>query len=159
MGGKTAKNPYLALRKRQKKAAGKRASELLPLLRKDEDWSLITGERECVGNDDHVRHLRSMTRLTKKAVRLMYPNHKVSVRRDRGTAYRWIDVNIVMPEIDWRNLRGKARDRDANKESVIRRELKDILIALGIEYATYWTDYGPGLDTYDPCLSITINQH
>lgn len=152
MGKKTKRNPFLELRDAQKAAAAVRAEKFLPLLRKDKDWEVVTGSRE-----DRDRFYRAVTRLTKKAVKLMHPDHKVSVTRGRGTGYGWVHVNITAPELDWTKHQGKARTRVSNKESVVRREIKDTLIALGIKYSTYFTDYGPGLDSYVASLSISIN--
>lgn len=153
MAKRRKKNAYLELRDTQQKAATGRAKAVLPLLQKDKDWGLVTGSE-----DDYERFYRAVTRLTKKAVRLMHPDHKVSVTRGRGTGYGWVHVDITAPELDWTKHKGKAREHVSAQESTFRRETEDVLLALGIKYSTYYTDFGPGLDSYQPCLSITINQ-
>jgi len=149
---RAAANPYLELRRRQKAAAAKRAERILPVLERDKDWKLVTGK------EDHREEMyRAITRVTKRAVNLLQPDRKVSVRRGRGTAYGWVHVDVAAPELDWTKLRGKAREKASRECDATRREINDVLVELGIRYSTYYTDCLPGADTYEPCLSVTIN--
>ena len=135
---------YAAKRQREKERAAGLAARILPRLAKDPDWPLATGAVKPEPGE-YRRFLRAITRLTKLAVRALHPACACRVRRDRGTAYGWVLVEVTLPE------------SDRSREDEDRTRLEDVLLALGIRYSSYTPDFGPGLDDPQPCLSVTIN--
>lgn len=151
------RNGYEELREKQKAAAAKIAEKIRPALRGDRDWELVIAEGAHKTDEEFDRFYLGITRITKKAVRAMYPGQACGVRRDRGTASSWIVVKLSLPEQEF--LKGEEGDPYLfnNGERDIRQEMKDALIALGIRYSTYRSDQPPDYEEY-PCLSIDLNR-
>jgi hypothetical protein len=145
------------LRAERRKKAEEWAAWLRPMLEKETDWDLATGARAVGGDEDYGLMLRAVTRLTKKAVRLMYPGRKCSVRRDRGTAYGWVNVDLELPsaELKSNDRSDSYRYDDGSRDA--GSEMRDTLIALGIDYAKYLPDSLPGKDEWTLCLSVEVS--
>lgn len=148
------RNDFANALRRQKVQVKKVSEQLLPLLAKDPDWPLVTSKVELVTNEDYFRERRAITRLTKKAVRLMFPGYKVFVWHDTGTASQWVQVDLIMSEFDRQKVKFTRELKE--KELRIRDMVKRVLMKLGIRYGVYYTDYGFN-DSYQPTLSVTIN--
>lgn len=136
--------PYKRQLKKELAEAARVAQELLPKLEGDPDWPLVTGQEELDTADKRALKRRALTRLTKKAVRLLHPFYKVSVRAGKGTAYRWVYVTLMTPE-----------QLGVEAEYCLRKRTKDVLNALPLKYATYYySDYGPGSDIPFSCVLV-----
>lgn len=114
-----------------------------PILEKDPEWEWASGQKDWNNSVEWRCQKRAVVRLTKKAVHLLFPEYKVSVHRDRG-AHNWVDVNFVIPGIE-RPARGE-----------IIGKTQRLLRSVGIQYASYFPDSGPG-DNWRPCLSVSVN--
>jgi hypothetical protein len=121
----------------------KDAKKIIPILKRDPDWRLVTGKKKPVTDEDYKRKSRGLTRLTKKAVNLLFPQFKTSVRYDRGTARHWVDVEIAIPE----------EIKDPQRQNVGRR-VKMMLKSTGLKYSEYFPDSFPGKDDWRPCLLV-----
>lgn len=153
---KAPENAYEVMRRRQKRRAKTKAEWLKPMLEREQGWDLATGDRKNVTKDGRSAERRAISRITKKAVKLMHPERDCSVRWDRGTAHNWIDVKLSVQKGD-----RKAQDKDdpyrfSDGTRDIRQELEDTLLALGIRYSHYFPDALPGKDEWSPCLSINV---
>lgn len=155
---KNKKSSYQKLREKQIKEAEKAAEELLPTLQKDKDWDLVTNDFDPSNGKNYGDLLRAVSRLTKKAVQLMHPDYAVSIRRGRGTGYGWISVKFTIPELKIRDLNSKEGRKKTQEGKRLCRKVKDVLVALNIRYSKYRTDYGSGPDTYEACLSVSVNE-
>lgn len=131
------------LNQRKKQAEGDLA-RIRPILEKDPDWPLASGQINWESKADYYRKWKATPRLTKKAVRELFPEYEVHVRRNRGTASNWIDVNFVIPGID-----------RPGRQDIIQRT-QSLLLSLGIQYGTYYSDFGPG-DNSSRCLIVSVN--
>jgi hypothetical protein len=120
------------------------AERIRPILKKDPDWPLASGQINWKDKGNYFRKRNAVSRLTRKAVRELYPEYKVHVLRGRGTASNWIDVDFVIPNME--------RPDSLN---IIQRT-KALLLSVGIQYGSYFPDSGPG-DDWTPCLLVTIN--
>ena len=120
------------------------AERIRPILEKDPDWPLASGQISWEDKERYYEKRNAVSRLTRKAVRQLFPEYNVHVRRGRGTASGWIDVNFVIP--------GTGNVDSQN----IRRRTRELLLAVGIQYGSYFPDSGPG-DDWTPCLLVTIN--
>ena len=151
MGSKAGKNGFRARREKELKLAKDKAEWLRPLLEKEDGWDWATGLRKAESKADHTAERRAVTRITKKAIKLMCPECDCSVRRDTGTAHHWIIIEVgLKPGY-------VARKGHPQTEAEAKRMVKDILLALGIRYAGYVPDSLPGKDAHEPCLSIEVN--
>src|SRR5690349_5978268 len=103
--------------------------ELRRQLSKHPQWALATSKIWKEGSR------KAVAAVTKKAVQLLHPGVKCSVRLGRGTAHSWVTVCI---------------DEAANANL---SRVEKTLVDLGIGYATYFTDFGIN-DGYEPCLSV-----
>jgi hypothetical protein len=121
-------------------------ARIRPILEKDPDWPLASGQIGWEDKETYFRKRNAVSRLTKKAVRELFPEYEVHVHRDRGTASNWIDVNFVIPGIE-----------RPDRQDIIRRT-NGVLLTVGIQYATYYSDFGPG-DNSGQCLGVTINHY
>jgi hypothetical protein len=122
------------------------AERIQPILEKDPDWPLASGQISWMEKEIYYRQGNAASRLTRKAVRELYPEYSVHVRRGRGTAYGWVNVNFVIPGIE-----------ESGLQNVIRRT-RNMLLSVGIEYDSFLGDNGPG-DNLTPCLSVTVNHY
>jgi hypothetical protein len=130
----------------EKKEINADAERIRPILEKDPDWPLASGQISWMEKEIYYRQGNAASRLTRKAVRELYPEHSVHVRRGRGTAYGWVNVNYIIPDIegcDWLN--------------VIRRT-RNMLLSVGLQYDSFLGDDGPG-NNWSPCLSVTVNHY
>lgn len=134
--------------------AESRAGGIRSELAADPDWGLATGA--VIPLSMTVKHQRDLavTRLTKKALRALYPNCRCLVRRERGLASKWVVARIFVPDAyaQYRTQPLKPR----SFESEFGSFTEEVLLALGIKYATYVPDRGPGLNDPQPCLSISV---
>jgi hypothetical protein len=121
------------------------AERIRPILEKDPDWPLVSGKQELITMEDYAREKRALTRLTKKATQLLFPEYKALACYGSGTAHYWVHINIVTPE-----------NVDRVTERNISERAKKMLLATGLKYGSYYTDYGPN-NVYAPCLSINLN--
>lgn len=118
-----------------------------PILEKDPDWPLVSGLRKAVTQEDDKRQRMALTRLTKKAVNLLFPEYKALARYDRGTASHWVNVNIVTQEKILDATQGKIKERAEN-----------MLEAVGLRYGSYYSDYGTVAgDDWHSCLHVGVN--
>jgi len=132
--------------KQFKKQAEEDLARIRPILEKDPDWPLASGQISWVDKENYYRKRNAVSRLTRKAVRELFPEYKVHVRRDRGTASGWIGVNFVIPGIE-----------GSGWQDIIRRT-RNMLLSVGIQYGSYFPDSGPG-DNWTPCLLVTVNHY
>jgi hypothetical protein len=130
----------------QSKIVNADAERIRPILEKDPDWPLASGQIGWEDKETYYRKRNAVSRLTREAVRELFPEYKVHVRRSRGTASNWINVNFVIPGIE-----------RPDRQDVIRRT-SGMLHAVGIQYSTYDSDFGPG-DNSGQCLGVTINHY
>jgi hypothetical protein len=150
---KKRRSTFVAEQKRRKAEAEKDAAQVRPIVAKDPDWPLVTGQAKLETAEDRARERRGCTRITKRAVQALYPKHTVHVRYDRGTASYWVLVDLIMPELDFQKVRGTPRQWEYKG---VWRRIEGMLVALGIQYATYLTDHGRN-DSWQPCLLVTVN--
>lgn len=136
------------------KEAPEIAARMLPAIAKDRDWPLITGKKKPTLSEEYVRAERALTRVTKKATAIMYPKHAISVQRGAGTAHDWVHIDITMPELVPKKVRGTTQEWEYKN---VCRRIEDVLVALGIKYARRYTDFGRR-NFYAPCLSVTVNR-
>jgi hypothetical protein len=115
-----------------------------PILEKDPDWPLASGQISWEDKEKYYGRGNAVSRLTRKAVRQLFPEYNVHVHRGRGTAYDWVDIDYVIPDMEISNWRG-----------IIRRT-RNMLLSVGIQYSSFFPDSGPG-DNWTPCLSVTVN--
>ena len=147
-----------AAKRAEKRAVEERLKADLARLRaelsKDRDWVLATGP---TAEGRYRESDRAIVRLTKKAVRLLYPQYRCSVTRDRGTAHGWVSVNLFVPEIAEHDgsARGRARELEAGR--AITGRVSRTLDNLGLRYAQYLPDCIPGLDEMTNCVTVTVN--
>lgn len=127
---------------------------VLPVVIKDPDWQSVIGDTGRSANKTYADQLRAITRVTKRAVKAMHPGYAVSVRRGRGTAYNWVYVDVTVPELEHRKVRGTPRELEYKD---VCRRIKDVLLALCIKYATYESDDWR-IGKCEPCLSVTVNR-
>lgn len=124
----------------------KDVEKIRPILEKDPDWPLASGQISWEDKKNYYNKRNAVSRLTRKAVRELFPEYKVRVRRGRGTVSNWIGVNYVISDMessDWR--------------SVIRRT-REMLLSVGIQYGSFFPDSGPG-DDWTPCLTVSVNHY
>jgi hypothetical protein len=120
------------------------AERIRLVLEKDPDWPLASGQISWEDKEKYSGKRNAVSRLTRKAIRELYPEYNVHVRRGKGTASNWIDVNFVIPDIE-------------NSDRLdIRRRTKEMLLSVGIQYGSYFPDSGPG-DDWRPCLLVSVN--
>ena len=110
-----------------------------PVLENDRDWPLVSGQQKSETSEVYRQKRRAVTRLTKKVVKLLYPESKASVKHE-GTVEDWIEVNFL-DEVDIENY----------KE--ITHRTTRVLESLGM-YSTYYPD-GEGRPIQ--CLLVTYN--
>lgn len=127
-----------------KKQAEEDVKKIRPILEKDPDWTLVSSEG--VSREDKQRQRRALTRLTKKAVNLLFPEFKASAHHDRGTARHWVTVNITVP----------GTPENALIQEMTQRAEK-MLVSSGLKYAAYFPDSFPGKDDWSPCLLVKVN--
>jgi hypothetical protein len=132
--------------KQLKKQAEEDLDRIRPILEKDPDWPLASGQISWEDKENYYRKRNAVSRLTRKAVCELFPEYKVHVRRDRGTASGWIGGNFVIPGIE-----------GSDRRNIIRRT-NSMLLSVGIEYASFFPDSGPG-DDWTPCLLVTVNHY
>ena len=147
------RNSFKAELRQRKEVAARIAAEIRPCVSKDPDWSLAVGEKKFVTCEDYARERGAITRITKQVARAMYPGCAVSVRHGRGTAYNWIEVDVTMPELELEKVHGTPRESEYKD---VRSRIESVLLALGIQYATYESDCGPGSSS-SPCLLVSVN--
>lgn len=133
--------------------ARKVADELRPRLAKEKEWNLAIGLVKEDKSWEFRQTMKAVSRMTKKAVRMIYPDYVCSVRLGTGTALDWVDVNLIIPELEPEKVYNTSRQWEY--KGIIRR-IEYILLALGIKYGQFYTDIGPD-DSYQPCLTISIN--
>ena len=132
--------------KSEKRQAKEDADKIRPILEKDPDWPLVAGIKKPDTQEECDRERRAQTRLTKKAVQLLYPEYKALSCHGTGTAHYWVHVNIVMPE----------KPEYAESRKIIERA--DMMLEqVGIKYGGYLPDSLPGKDEWTPCLTVVIN--
>ena len=139
--------------RQQQSDAARVATEVRPIVSKDSDWSLVTGKKKQMTRGDWIREKRAITRITKKAVRAMYPGYAVSVRSGRGTAHHWVYIDVTMPELNDEKVRNTSREWEYKD---VCRRIEDTLLALGIKYGIYESDCGPN-SSPSPCLLVSVN--
>lgn len=128
---------------RARRLAKEDAAKIIPVLEKDPDWLLVSGQKEPVTDEDFRRKRRGLTRMTKKAINLLFPQFKASVCYDRGTASHWVDVNIILPK----------EFNDLQRQNVGTRTSM-MLKSTGLKYSMYFPDSLPGKDDWRPCLLV-----
>ncbi|HKC05062.1 MAG TPA: hypothetical protein VKC54_04305 [Patescibacteria group bacterium] len=130
----------------EQKQAKEDVDKIRPILEKDPDWPLVSGIQKPNTQEEYNKENRAQTRLTKKAVQLLYPDYKVSSTHGTGTAHYWVYVDITIPErLEYSEERKIVGRTDAMLEQV------------GIKYGGYFSDSLPGKDTWTSCLRIEIN--
>lgn len=144
------KNPkknerYLDTLKQEKEQTKEDVEKIRPILEKDPDWNLVSGKKDWDNSEEHDRQKRSVVRLTKKAVNLLFPEYKVKVSRDRGSASAWVNVNFVIPEVE------------SLEHQAITGRTQRLLKSVGIQYASYYSDSLPGKDDWRPCILVAVN--
>jgi hypothetical protein len=124
------------------------AERIRPILEKDPDWPLASGKQESdtFKYEEWKRKKSALSRLTKKAVNLLYPDYVVSVKFDRGTASNWLDVNFKFPKTP-----------EYLEIQKITQRTREMLICTGLQYPAYFPDSMPGKDDWTPCLNVSIN--
>jgi len=120
------------------------AERIRPILEKDPDWPLASGQISWEDKENYYGKRNAVSRLTRKAVCELFPEHKIHVHRGRGTASNWIDVDYVIPDMERLDWRG-----------IIRRT-RGLLLSVGIQYGSFFPDCGPG-DDWTPCLLVSVN--
>lgn len=138
------KKKELSYEQFMKKQAKDDAAKICPILQKDPDWPLASGKIPVDGLN-YRKSMRALTRLTKKASQLLFPEYKVLSCHGSGTTYYWVYVNIVIPE-----------KTELTEDENIAVRVKKMLTATGLNYGSYYTDYGPN-NSYKPCLSVNVN--
>lgn len=119
-----------------RRLAKKDADRIRTILEDDPDWTLEDGKRER----------RALTRLSKKAVGLLFPEYKALSCYGSGTAHYWVHVNIMVPGEPSRKQIGDIKQR-----------AKMMLEQVGLKYGIYLPDSLPGKDEFTPCLSVQVN--
>jgi hypothetical protein len=136
-----------SVEKQIKKQIKEDVGKIRPILERDPDWPLASGGKQAEPTNKGIQEkMRALTRLTKKATYQLFPEFKILSRHGSGTAYGWVHVNIVIPE-----------KIDEISKRRIEQRAQSMLEAVGLEYGTYFTDYGMGLDHMTPCLSTRVN--
>lgn len=153
MGKRAGKKGGVTTREKQLKQAQAKADWLQPFLKNEKGWDLATGARKPATKKEITLKRRAVTRLSKKAVALMYPNYGCSVRRGSGNSRHWVKVELVKPSPGSAAQKKKKLETD----KVLCRKVEDTLLALKISFATYLPDALPGEDRHEPCLSITVS--
>lgn len=123
------------------------ADKIRSILEKDSDWLLVSGKQKPATKEERKREKRALVRLTKKAVKLLFPQYKTLCHRGTGTAHNWVYVNILVPKQSRRDICDDEIEQRANV----------MLEALGLCYSKYFSDSLPGKDEYTSCLSVRIN--
>jgi hypothetical protein len=132
----------------QRKRQGQEdADKIRPILEKDPDWLLVSGKQKPVTNEEHRREKRALTRLTKKAANLLFPQFKALSCYGSGTAHYWVHVNIVVPE----------KNIGLPEQKNIEQRVTETLISTRLKYSMYLPDSFPGKDDWTPCLSVRVN--
>lgn len=149
MGGKAGKHGIRTVRKKQKEKARVKAGWMRPMLEREDGWDLATGLRRTASKDDIAAKRRCVTRLTKKAVLLMLPECSCSVRQGRSYDRHWVHVEVALKS--GRMTDSETRTAPSAKE--VERNIKDILVALGISYVLNPTGNGKQV----PCLSVRVS--
>ena len=142
-----------AARRQREKQAAQDAERIRSGLSSDPDWRLATASDASWESERQAR--RTLMRLTKAALKALYPQHRWSVRHGRGTGRHWVYVTLVVPP-----LAGPGASAGLRQETETARGHAShacaVLERLGLRYATYLPDSVPGFDRPTPCLSVDV---
>ena len=116
-------------------------------IEKDPEYVLVRKGSRVETDYRHFKKVRC--RVVKLAVRSIYPDYKICVYQETGTAHNWVKVKIVLS-------RKPASKPDSPIFNDLTEEIKHrtnrLLDKLPIAYSTYLTDFGKN-DYYAPCVS------
>jgi hypothetical protein len=131
--------------KRAKMQAKEDVGRIRPILEKDPNWPLASGQIDWKCQKDINDQRNALSRLTKKAVKLLFPEYKIKCHHGSGTDANWITVDILA-----------TKETGKQEAQAIRERAYEMLESSGLQYGSYFPDTGPGAD-WTPCLLVTLN--
>lgn len=118
-------------------------------MERDSEWELVRkGSHDA---DDHSHFKKVRCRVVKRALETIFPNHKISVRQNTGTAHNWIQVRIILSRKPLRKPNGNIF---SDQTFEVKHRVSRLLDQLPVAYSTYLTDFGGDNDYYAPCVGI-----
>ncbi len=118
-------------------------------MERDSEWELV--HKGSHNADDYSRFKKVRCRVVKRALEAIFPDHKISVRQNTGTAHNWIQVRIILSSKPLSKPNGNIF---SDQTFEVKHRASRLLDQLPVAYSTYLTDFGGGNDYYAPCVGI-----
>lgn len=120
---------------------------MVQAMKRDSEWKLVSKGSLVT---DYKRFKKVRCRVVKRALETIFPDHKISVRQNTGTAHNWIQVRIILSR---KPLRKPNGDIFSDQTFEVKHRASRLLDQLPVAYSTYLTDFGSN-DYRVPCVGI-----